>query len=532
MTTAFDVAADFFALNRPLVAEVQPWLELNDPPPGWALATGRDGSPTLRQACGGGVGAWWKGCSVPRAASLAMLESFEPSSTVACFLHPMHPAAVLVALEMLGPRQALIVLLGPGEQLPLWLMPLDFRRPLQEHRLFFARHPDDIRTLLSRHEGLPLPGQFIRTPAIDDETCRQVIEQCQSVFAEVHHARHAVLHTLHTRPASRTRPPRRAIVGQPAGFRLWDDAADTLRQVVCSLDGLHVQPWPFEDPLHTAPLDLARRTEGADVVLLADLFRADLGGQLPPTCPLVTWTTQPRPVSWPTGGDDWALAATSAARSALLQSGWPAERVLDADWPSLPVAPPPLAVRTVGLLADTQPVRLPPAVEEYSSHRLLWEHAEAAIRTDPAVVGEDAIAYVEQLRAALSIDPAAFPLDLFVQRLVIPAWQHSVARHLVAGGFRVHIHGHGWDRLGELSEQLHPAWRGPLDTADALVRAAGPLTHLVRPMPLPGNDPLRRLGRPVLQVLGNWQSRPSVAPPQKPGRPLSPALLGELLRRI
>lgn len=461
-----------------------------------------------------------------------MLEGFEPSSTLACFLHPMHPAALRIALDLLSPQQALVALLAPGEPLAAWLMCEDFTPDLAEHRLFFATTPDELERLLLTYPGLPTPGQFIRTVAIDDDTCRQLVDACQAAFSRVHEARTALLNQLlQPRPAHR-RPPARIVVSAARRFQLWDDAAETLSRLAQSLPDLNTLPWPHDDPLHTAPLALARLAADADAVLLADLVRSDLAGQLASDCPLVTLATSPRVPAYPGNRLDLVLLTGSRQPADWHRAGWPDSRIVLAELPPLPVPPSPSGTPVVGLLADTLPLRIPPAIEEFSSHRLLWERAAAEIAADPAIVAEDALAYLERLRHEMGVDHTHFPLETFVRQLVIPAWQQSVARHLLAAGIPLHLHGRGWDRLGDAAADLLPHWRGPIRSQNDLLAAATPLSALVRPLPLPGDTPARRLGRPLLTVRGprhTWL-KPAPNPAHRPY--LTPELLHQCLSRI
>jgi len=475
--------------NTAALALSQPdFLPLAALPPDLTPSPGRDASPTLKLAH-----VWWKSCSVPRAASRAMLESLVPSSTLACFLHPFHPAAIAEALSLLSPTQAVVALLESPQDLTAFLACDDFSADIAAHRLFFCPSTDHLASFLAARPGLPTPGQFIRTDTLDDATCRSLIETCQSHFGHEHARRLAEVARLTTRPAPES-PPARFVLATTSRYTPFADAPSALAALLPGEPTL----WPHDDPLHTSPLALLALAHTADAVITADLYRDCAQSLLPPALAFITLATR-APIPPPTPNAHDRLILTHAALEPLAKAaGWSPQQYTLASLPQLP-ATAPTSPAHLALLADTSPIPAsPPAqIEDFSSHRLLWERIQSDLTSNPLLAGADIVAYISARRAELAIPEAGFPLATFAERLAIPLWQQSLARVLVGAGVPLRIHGAGW---ATAAPDLAGLLAGPLTSPAAAHLALCSATALLPPYPLPGPHPIHSAPRPLLPL--------------------------------
>lgn len=519
--------------NRAALARVQPELAVADLPHDLHPCPGRDGSPTFRLIpSDGAAAAWWRECSVPLAASRAMLDTFTPTTSVSLFLQPMHPAAAAHALSLLGSGQALVALLDAPESLAPFLACHDFSAAIDAHRLFFADGTDALATLLRTRPGLPTPGLFVRTNHLPDELVQSLVAACQKVFAAEHDRRAARVESLRASASPCSRPARRLVVSASLGFTLWSDAAGALSRVAAELPGVTPLPWATDDPLAASAVHLLELASSADAILAADFYRDGAQGLLPLDLPVLTWVTLPHVTSFSVAGPrDRLLLAHADFAATARAAGWPDARVTLATppVPTLAAAPAP----RLAFIADTRPIRVPAQVEEFSSHRLLWERAEAELTANPLRVGTDILAYLERLRAEMDIAADSFPAELIARELAVPKWQHEIARLCLRAGLPLALHGHGWDQLPDLA----PSHQGPITTAAGLTAALTAATAILLPDPVSRSHPAVHAGRPVvipsgdpgtfIRSVGAATLRP--AAPAAATQALSPGLLSRLL---
>ena len=87
----------------------------------------------------------------------------------------------------------------------------------------------------------------------------------------------------------------------------------------------------------------------------------------------------------------------------------------------------------------------------------------------------------------------------FVERLIIPAYQQSVARGLIRSGFPVRLFGNGWDELDEFGAYA----AGPIADMTDLQDAVGNAAALVHTWPVRYAHPIDAMGRPVISMAGS-----------------------------
>ena len=466
------------------------------PGPEWLFA--RDGSATAMLP----NQRWWGGCSVPHAAARVMLRKMDIAGNVACFLSPMHAAQLRVALDMLEPRQAIIALVPDASTLWVMLHCEDFSKDIAAHRLWFAAGEEwerELARLFVDNPGLPTPAQFIRPIVADPEPTDRLIAPAQKVFAAEGIRRTEEIRRLASVPRT-GHPRRRVCVIAPSGFRLWDPAPDALSNSFLHADGDKVFAVRFDsdDPASASALALASAITECDAIVSANFTRADAPDVAPIDMTWISWVTTPRiPLAAPAGPKDVVLLADPAWRAMALEGGWTADRVHIAAWPEIARDNRPAAA-SLALIADTQLLHPPKSVEDYSSHKLLWEMIADELLHDPFAIGDDVHRYLGRKSARLQIGDAGFDRSVFIERLIVPAWQQGLARLLVREALPVRIRGKGWERIEVLTPHAEGAVHSSLEF-DSIVDGA---TALVHAWPSNGAHPINAVGRPVVRAFG------------------------------
>lgn len=521
-----DAASALLQRHRHVLASHQPTLDIPELPADATAVWGRDGSPTFRTG-----ETWWTQCSVPRAASKALLEAFRPTSSVACFLFPFHPAAVREALDMTSSQQAVIALLGDID-LSMFLSCEDFSADFASNRLWLVRDAAGLEALLQDRRGLPVPGIFIRTPGTDDALVKTGVDSCQAVFSRIRERNEQHAEQIRRTPRTLSRPAQRLLVATTNRFKLWDDAQVALRDIASAMDGMEMMNWAIDDPASMSPLHLLEQSSKADALLAADFFRGDAHGVLPSDLPVITWVTQPRVDTYTAASKlDRVLLADPAFRKLARQAGWPDAQVEMAARPTTLLPSPPPGSR-LALIADTLPLSIPPEIEDFSSHRLLWERAESELRTDPLRIGTDIAGYLDRMRIEMHIAPEGFPTVTIAERLVVPLWQQEVARRILGAGLPLKIYGSGWDKT-----EVSSAVAGSICSVQDLRKAVEQAAALIVPIPVAYAHPAEACGRAALRASGDLASflrraAAAVASPAKPAIPTIPILSTNLLRRL
>src|SRR5262249_50566760 len=147
------------------------------------------------------------------------------------------------------------------------------------------------------------------------------------------------------------------------------------------------------------------------------------------------------------------------------------------------------------IVADTKAITKPKSFD-YSSHELLWDLIEAELKNDFAAMGMDIGRFLASRRERLKIGVEGFDAARFIDGLITPAWQQSVARTLQKAGIRLRLHGKGWG--GEFA----PIAQGPVESSGGLEAAVGECAGLVHAWPIGGRHPIECVPRPILRPLG------------------------------
>jgi len=574
LTLAHSCARDNFAANiTALSARQSPAVrDLNLPGDGeWVF--GRDGALTIRDA-----NAWWTGCSVPRRAAARALRTLDAGVALACFPAPPHPAYIAEALAILRPNQAVLAILPEKDAMPRFLGCEDFSAAIAANRLWFIfgqDWPRQVEEFMLANRGLPIPQNFIRAPATGAARFDPMVDPAQQAFSRVTAHRAAEPESILV--MSRARGARDAGLCVVAGshFRLWDDAelvlAESLDCVGGDLLSARVEdPSPrssprlpgeggkpaivrvdIDDPLHAGPLAVAEAAAACDALIAADLGRADLPGIVRDELVWISWITRPRcPAAAGAGPRDRLLLADAALEPLARAAGWPSDRITVAAWP-LPNLPASEGVHPgITLIADIGTTGgddaghaggPPKVLDEFSSHRLLWEAIADELSKNPFAARDDARGYLAGWAARGGVNAADLPEAMFVEKLILPASHSGLARILAADDIPIRLAGAGWSALPDLARFAV----GPVNTRAQLLSLVASSAALLDGWPGRAGHPVRRLGRPTLNtgscgpaafvrqaraLLGGGDKyqpdRPAVAPPVPV---LSAALLSDIL---
>ncbi|MDB5322335.1 MAG: hypothetical protein JWN40_3966 [Phycisphaerales bacterium] len=505
-SVAATAAARNYQLNLNALRSSQPDLATTLTPAApqaeWLLA--RDGSLTARTA-----GAWWSGCSLPLRAAQTLLEKLDLSAAVSCFLSPTHAAQLRVILDRLCGGKSFIAVVPEPVDLRFILACDSFEAAIGGGRLWFVtgQHwDDDLEQLLIANDGLPIPGQFVRTTLVEAEQLNEMIRVGQGVFSREINRRAQAVRTFLTTP--RTAQSGRVCVIAPSVFRLWEDAGGVLKMIA---DGQNWQTIDPDDSRQASPVTFARAAAGCEAVVLIDASRADLPAELASETKVITWLTGvaiPRFV--PHGVHDRLFIADPQRRAAAIAAGWPGDRIMVATWPAGwhgQVYSPARDFRddqgtgkqagqperVLSIIANT--IAIPSPDFELSSQNILWESIRRHITDDPFVVGPDVNAYLRGWLTSAGIGDEAVDHAAFVQRLILPAYQQGLARWLIRGNIKLRLFGRGWGDI----EEFAPHHLGEIDDRAALHRAIESSAALVHVWPANGAHPIDATGRPVLR---------------------------------
>jgi hypothetical protein len=445
---------------------------------------------------------WWAGCSVPRAAARVMLSKMEIAGSTACFLSPLHAAQVRVALDMLEPWQSIIALVPDPTTLWVVLHCEDVSQDIAAHRLWFAageKWEEALERLFVENPGLATPAQFIRPILADPEPADRLIAPAQKVFAAENARRAEQIRSLASR-RRRANGVRRLCVIAPSRFRLWKAAPDALINALSAREPeeIAVRRFDSDDPASSSSLALASAIAECDAVVSADFGRADAPDVAAADVPWVSWMTTPRISSGSAAGPrDSLLLAEPAWQSIALDRGWAADRVYVANWPTI-TRPDRPAEASLAFIADTELLKPPNRLEDYSSHKLLWEMIADELLHDPFAIGDDLEKYLGRRTTRLQIADSGVDAAIFIERLIIPAFQQGLARLLVREAVPVRVWGKHWSQI----EALAPHSRGEVRSAhdfEAIVTGAIALVH---PWPSRAAHPIDAVGRPVIRAFG------------------------------
>lgn len=481
-------------ITQPVLADAL--CDLPAPPLTWLFA--RDGSLHAMHP----DGQWFAGCSIPLLAGRAVLKGLESDKLTSCYLAPAHAGLLRAARERMGDEPALLAIVPDLSTLGVMLACHDFADQIASHHLWFAAGEDwpaVMQALFDERPGLPTPARFIRTRLVADNVLDPMITEAQRVFSTVLADRTRHLEAL--RAAAAPIDESRVLLIAGSRFRLWDDApavlADQLAPVAAGA-GLSMNRFDIDDPATSSPPALASAASGCGVVVAANVARADAAGLVAGGTMWITWVTRPVIPPFESAGardalvladPDWSRFATAA--------GWPIDRVTVAGWPAEQLPPAETAERTLAIVADTRPIEIPPSVEDFSSHRVLWANIDAELRDHPLAV-DDPLGYLHDRAARMGIAPDALDRRRFIDDLIVPAYEQGCARLLIAAGLPVSLHGSGWNRIDEFTARA----QGPVPTRRSLHTIAANSAALVYVWPARHAHAIEALGCPIVHYRG------------------------------
>ena len=491
------LAAANFRANRQATGEVScevPEME-------WLFA--RDGSLTAMSA----GERWWGNCSLPRRAAEFMLRTLEIAGPVACFLSPVHAAQLRVALNRLNREQAIVAIVPDNTTLNVLLHCEDFSADLASGRLWFACGADwetKLERLFESAPGLATPAHFIRPIVADPHSMDEMIAAAQRVFAAVSERRARQIEHLKSR-WSPSPNRRRLCLLESSRYAPWEDAAETLaRNIARSTIDTSVCPYRLDDPRSASPLGLAEVLHGCDVIIAANRSRSQMPDVAPAQMPWITWVTVPHiPAADPVAENDHLLLADPRWRQPALDAGWPAERIHLAGWPGESTLVPNGGRKSLAIVADTRAIEIPASVKEYSSQVLLWDAIARELADDPFAVGDDLQSYLGSRLSDMKVSRDGFDEATFIDRLIVPAWQQSVAGLLAREGFPLDLFGAGWSQLDDLAGLA----RGPVSSQQRLREIIVGSTALVHLWPADHAHAIDTCGRPVARPFANTRAR-------------------------
>ncbi len=184
-----------------------------------------------------------------------------------------------------------------------------------------------------------------------------------------------------------------------------------------------------------------------------------------------------------------------------------------AAWPAWPAAPRAAHPATVAIIADTRCVAPHRKLDDYSSHRLLWDAIAEELARDPFAGIDDPIAFLARRVRRASIDKPGGDRSMCLVKLIAPARQQGLARLLLRHGVPLRLHGHGWSDLGQF--KAHAA--GPVTSRDALRAAVASAAVLIHPSHRPHAHPIESAGRPVVRATRAGERALLAAVRQAPG---------------
>jgi hypothetical protein len=456
---------------------------------------GRDGFLTARTAAG-----WWAGCSVPLLAGRDLLHTLNLTGNVGCFLRPDHAGQLRACLDKIARNQAIIAVVPDHDGLAVILSGDNFSSHIRDRRLLFAAGltwGEELAKIFVDFPGLPMPQQFVRTAILSDGDLGLFSTEAQDIIAAEMNRRSEQIALM--RDIEETRSFRQGRIAVVAGSRLqlWNAAGPALGMALCQEQDDAFSRIDPDKPCEASPLAVAIAASQADAIIAADVFRADFPHLVADRLAWITWVTSPRIASPdPKCPNDGLLLADPSWRGPALTAGWSENRIAIATWPQM------LATRVqdtkagaIGLAVDTVALEVPQRVKDYSSQLLLWEFIENELGEKPFSLGNDPQRYLRKRREKMGISPDGFDANLFLERLISPAYHQGLARWMIRGGFAVALMGTGWDKLDEFSRLA----RGSAPSLKDLEAKLGDCAALVHPSPLEWAHAVEALGIPVLQ---------------------------------
>lgn len=409
----------------------------------WTFA--RDGALTARDT----DDRWISGCSLPRRAAMAQLRKLDVTGAVACFLAPAHAAAIRVALNHLRPEQAVIAIIPDEADFRFMLHCEDFSKDVATHRIHFvvgAGWSTQLQELFDHIPGLSIPSQFIRVTGIAPERLDAMITEAQRVFSVVTAHRAQQIQLL--RSQQRETSNRLCIVGG-SQRRLWNDYGAIIAESASDDDCVVVDP---DDPNQSSPLAVARAASECGAIVTVDISRADAPEVVSNEIPWVTWVTNGNiPTRDACGTRDRLLTVNESDVPVARRAGWKESEVRIAK----PQAGGTLFVESrdsnggsapfIAIVADTLKLEPPANIDDFSSHRLLWEMVLDELTQNPFALNDDVDQYLTSRMRKLDVSERTLNRAKFIASLIVPAYQRGLLRVLTDAKIPVRTFGRNWD---------------------------------------------------------------------------------------
>ncbi len=528
-TTACCAARANFDANRTALQSSQPPLAEAVESIGLEWLFGRDGALTGRDE----NRRWLAGTSLPRRVANAQLKTFTPTGNVSCFLAPAHAAAIAESLNRMADESAVIAIIPTYAELSTLLHCHDFSHDIARHRLWFvagANWSTQLTELFAQHPGLSLPTQFIKLNSLEQSVADALIHEAQRVLSKTVQSRAAHAASLKSKWRAASTIEQLAVVA-PSRFRLWNDWGHELRHLFA--DDAAAQLIDTDDPRATASVSLLAAATKCDALIAPNLSRMDAPGLLPDEMAWVTWCVNGRIPAWNKSHPrDRLLVVDSIDRDRALAAGWPSgfvqaartETVLEASASRAGV---------LTMICDTTSLDAPPCIAEFSSQQPMWEFISDDITSAPlAIVDADLGEYVRTCAQRFGVPMETVDLAIFIDRLIVPAYQKGLVTLLGNAGVRVDVFGDGWrDESYASTIQVHGAITG----REHFLAAASRASALIQPLPTKRHGAAAAITRPVVYPDRNLST--FLANAKRPARHyhaetclLTPALIRELLR--
>jgi hypothetical protein len=509
-TEADGLAAANWRANRASIGRAQPNIlaEIDSVGPiGMTWIFARDGALTAQDESD----RWWGKCSVPRAATRALLREFVAKGTVQCYLDPLHASEIAGALAAISTHQAVVAIVPDAWRLGVMLRCEDFSAAIDKSRLWFVTGHTwarQLESLLELLPGLPIPTQFIKTVFANEAGLPAMVEAAQGVFSRQTQKRGILLDEIRAASsASETKTaPRDVLVVAPSRFGLWGIAGYAMERALVAeshISSTTDHSWNRLDPDHptsASPLGLAMAAAECGSIVTADTGRADAPGVVSKDSAWITWITGPRVPAYDAGAPrDGLLVADEAWIDIAVRGGWPKDRIAVAGWPSLFDKSQPAATATrLGLIADITELEPPVAETNLSSQRLLWEFIRDELIRDPAACDGDPLDYLSARMRKFAVGEESLNRVRFIDELILPAYAIGLARLLIDNGLPVKVWGSGWEKRAQFAERTG----GPIRSISDLSAAAGECKALVHAWPTTWAHPIDALGCPVIRRRG------------------------------
>ena len=470
------------------------------------------------------AGQWMAGCSIPKLASLSMLKNLHLPGPVGCYLSPTHAGQITAALEILTGQQGIVVIQPNAEDLAFMLCCCDFSEQIMGSRLFFvtgANWASMLIDLFNRCFGLSTPSQFIRTSFTDDEIVEALIPVAEAAFREINDARATKINQLKStyRPSDARK---KVLVVGSTHFRLWEDEGYILTQSLCadSATAIAVNP---DNPADSSGYNLAVAGANCQAMVIANRFRHELPEVIADDLPVFSWITQGRIGPFdPRFKRDALIVAdekwVTTAKSLL----WPDDRIRIATWPDAQAAGMEIAtsfqhVPSLGFIANTYILETPRSRLELSSHHVLWELIRHDISIDPFSIGSNINEFINRRTKKLGISDEGLDRTLFINQLIVPAWQQGIIRILINAGIPVKLFGSNWNQIDGMAQ----CWQGSVQSRDEFKAAKQAVSILINPSMIKSDHPVLHQNMPVIDAYANnahqWINRARTALNTKTG---------------